>query len=329
MLAITGETIAAIGDLSRSEARRVIDATGMTVAPGFIDTHTHSEGALLTDPQHAYGLRQGITTEFLGIDGMSYAPLSPSQLPNVPPLADVACWATLRYDLDMSSVKAFRQPLSPEGRRQHGVPRSACHRASPGAGLSGHAAPSGVRLPRPDGLSGGIEQGAVGLLDGLPLLPRPMGRHHGAGRAREDGARGRWRLHVRASRGEPGPRPWRHGCLEALEVARQSGVRLHFAHYRTGPATAGRIDRIMEHIDVAKERRRRHHLRHLSLSGWQLDSAELLPGAAQEGGPEAILRRLSRSVAACRIAEPLNTEHGAALEETIFSSLPTNRTWRG
>ena len=42
--------------------------------------------------------------------------------------------------------------------------------------------------------------------------------------------------------------------LEALEVARQSGVRLHFAHYRTGPATAGRIDRIMEHIDGAKAR---------------------------------------------------------------------------
>ena len=70
------EDVQAIGDLARAEARRVIDATGMVVSPGFIDTHTHSEGALLIDPQHANGLRQGITTELLGIDGMSYAPLS-------------------------------------------------------------------------------------------------------------------------------------------------------------------------------------------------------------------------------------------------------------
>ena len=75
---VSGETIAAIGDLGRAEARRVIDVAGLVVAPGFVDPHTHAEGALLVDPQHAMGLRQGITTEFLGIDGMSYAPLSPA-----------------------------------------------------------------------------------------------------------------------------------------------------------------------------------------------------------------------------------------------------------
>jgi hypothetical protein len=72
------ETIAAIGDLAQADASRVTDAAGLVVAPGFIDPHTHAEGALLTDPQHPMGLRQGITTEFLGIDGMSYAPLSPA-----------------------------------------------------------------------------------------------------------------------------------------------------------------------------------------------------------------------------------------------------------
>ena len=71
---VTGETIAAVGDLARADARRVIDATGLMVAPGFIDPHVHSEGDLLVNPQHAYGLRQGIATELLGIDGMSYAP---------------------------------------------------------------------------------------------------------------------------------------------------------------------------------------------------------------------------------------------------------------
>jgi N-acyl-D-aspartate/D-glutamate deacylase len=50
---IRGEAIAAHDDLARAEAGRVIDAAGLTVAPGAFDTHTHAEGALPTDPQHA------------------------------------------------------------------------------------------------------------------------------------------------------------------------------------------------------------------------------------------------------------------------------------
>src|SRR5215813_11594982 len=104
---VVGDRIDAVGDLAHAESRRVINAAGLVVAPGFIDTHTHSEGDLLVNPQHACGLRQGITTELLGIDGMSYAPLSP---PNYRLyrrwLAGVL--GEPPEDLDMSSVAAFR-----------------------------------------------------------------------------------------------------------------------------------------------------------------------------------------------------------------------------
>src|SRR4051812_34912477 len=73
---VTGGRIEAIDMLPDAEARRGIDATDLVVAPGFVDTHTHTESVLLTDPQHEFGLRQGITTEIVALDGVSYAPLS-------------------------------------------------------------------------------------------------------------------------------------------------------------------------------------------------------------------------------------------------------------
>src|SRR5262245_65616005 len=73
---VSGETIAAIGDLGRADAARVIDASGLVVAPGFIDPHTHAEGALLTDPGRPMGPRQGITIQFTRLERVSYPPLS-------------------------------------------------------------------------------------------------------------------------------------------------------------------------------------------------------------------------------------------------------------
>jgi len=57
------------------EAERVIDATNKVVAPGFIDLHSHSGLMILAEPRHEPKVRQGVTTEIIGVDGLSYAPL--------------------------------------------------------------------------------------------------------------------------------------------------------------------------------------------------------------------------------------------------------------
>lgn len=77
---IRGERIAAIGRLDSSRAQRVIDASGRVVCPGFIDVHTHSDVLLLAHPRHEPKIFQGVTTDLLGLDGLSYAPLSPANL---------------------------------------------------------------------------------------------------------------------------------------------------------------------------------------------------------------------------------------------------------
>src|SRR5262245_23662858 len=60
-----------------------IDCSGMVIAPGFIDTHSHSDLRVLTEPQLPMKVRQGITLEVFGQDGVSVAPIRASDQPQV------------------------------------------------------------------------------------------------------------------------------------------------------------------------------------------------------------------------------------------------------
>ncbi|MGJ5036037.1 N-acyl-D-amino-acid deacylase family protein [Bradyrhizobium sp. HKCCYLRH3059] len=69
--------IVAIGGLDGRRARREIDATGLIVAPGFIDSHTHDDSAVLVDPDMTCKVSQGVTSVVTGNCGVSIAPLKP------------------------------------------------------------------------------------------------------------------------------------------------------------------------------------------------------------------------------------------------------------
>jgi len=73
-LAITGGRIAAVGRQLGTDARLVIDARGLAVAPGFIDIHSHADGSMFEDPNVESVVREGITTVIVGQDGSSRAP---------------------------------------------------------------------------------------------------------------------------------------------------------------------------------------------------------------------------------------------------------------
>ncbi|MBI5968938.1 MAG: D-aminoacylase [Deltaproteobacteria bacterium] len=74
-LAIQGERIIQVRPNIENQARRLIDAAGLAVAPGFIDTHTHSDLRVFKHPEEDAKLMQGITTAVIGQDGLSVAPL--------------------------------------------------------------------------------------------------------------------------------------------------------------------------------------------------------------------------------------------------------------
>ena len=97
------------GDISGLAAARTIDANGYVVCPGFVDLHSHAGLTILGEPHHDPKVRQGVTTELVGIDGISHAPFKTreeleryiwldSGLNGYPPLP--ADWLTVAQLLD-------------------------------------------------------------------------------------------------------------------------------------------------------------------------------------------------------------------------------------
>ena len=74
-VAVRGDMIVAVGDMTRVKADRVIDVTGLIVAPGFIDAHTHDDLICITQPDMKPKISQGVTTVIVGNCGISAPPL--------------------------------------------------------------------------------------------------------------------------------------------------------------------------------------------------------------------------------------------------------------
>jgi len=100
-IAVRNDRIVAIGARVTGEAERVIEADGLTVAPGFIDIHSHSDFPLLTDGHAHSKIRQGVTTEILG-EGSSAGPYEGKlAAPGVTVGGDVERWHRLGDYFDL------------------------------------------------------------------------------------------------------------------------------------------------------------------------------------------------------------------------------------
>ncbi len=310
---IKGRTVAAIGDLSgaspasgrmhssggatsadveQATADHVIDARGMTVSPGFIDVHAHSDGALLIDGQHANGIRQGITTEIIAPDGITYPPLPPAKykehrqylsgILGLPPA-----------DLDMSSIEAARKNY------HH---KTSCNVAA----FLGHGrvrlnimgmADKPVRgkdLDRAKALvRENMAQGVAGFATGLSYYPQSYSDSQELVElckvVKEFGLP--LSIHTRDHNTE---RAFQGGGInEALEVGRRYGVKVHIEHYRTTASSAGQVAKILEPIEKAKRDGVDVTLETYPYPVGSSFPPAFYPGSWQEGGIKEILKRLA------------------------------------
>jgi N-acyl-D-amino-acid deacylase len=106
-LAIDGDRIVAVGRVTGA-ARKTIDASGLAVAPGFIDIKTHSDFTLPINPKAESKVRQGVTTEIIGHCGFSVAPALPGKVEMLKDyLSPSAPWLPFRETSFPDYLKTF------------------------------------------------------------------------------------------------------------------------------------------------------------------------------------------------------------------------------
>ncbi len=110
---ISGDHISALGDLSAASAARTIDATGLAVAPGFINMLSWSTDSLIADGRSQGELRQGVTTEIFG-EGVSMGPLTAEMKRRA-----VERMGDIKYEITWSTLSGYLEQLERRGISQN------------------------------------------------------------------------------------------------------------------------------------------------------------------------------------------------------------------
>ena len=326
-IAVTGDTLRIItGDTSAIDAGRTIDATDYVICPGFIDMHSHSDLMLLTEPAHEAKIRQGVTTEALGMDGLSYAPTTPRGLEQL--LVYLAAVNGAPPDVRWSSVADFLALFDGNAACNvlHFVPHAAIRVAA--MGWSSRL-PTDAELAQMQELTRqGMRDGAFGFTTGLTYAPGAYSDTDElaaiASAAAAEG--GFYCTHARYTLGDRLLDPFR----EALEIGRRSGAPVHISHYHSPVAGLG--PQMTGLVDAARNAGQDVTFDQYPYPAASTILHSLLPYWVHAGGPQALLARIANpSVRAMMVRAVEPQWGGQTLDNYIFAHIASdkNKEWEG
>lgn len=284
-------------------AGRSIDATGLVVAPGFIDLHSHSGLILLEDPRHEPKVRQGITTELIGVDGLSYAPFARDE--------DLEDLVHMNAGLDGSpagQVRGWRTVADYLARLER--------RSLNVAYLVGNSvlridaigwnneppAPAAVDRQRAV-LREAMQEGAFGVSTGLDYPPGAYATTDELAQLANEAALngGFYHTHVRYALGDRFLDPFR----EAIEIGRRGEAPAHITHFYHRQAFPGTPDQMLQLVDDA-----RASGQDVTFDAYPYEWAStrlliLIPIWVHDGGPQRTKERLADKNVRDRIRQDL------------------------
>jgi N-acyl-D-amino-acid deacylase len=295
------------GDVSHLEAEKVIDATGHIVCPGFIDIHSHAGLTILGAPHHDPKLRQGVTTELVGIDGVSHAPFKTQEelhryiwldsgFNGYPPMP--ADWLTVedllgKYNNRVAINVALILGNSPVRIWSVGWDDR------PATDVEMEDMKSVVREA--------MEEGAWGLSSGLDYPPGAFANTDELVALSESAARlgGFYHTHTRGTlRSQGHLAPFR----EAIEIGRRSGSPVHLTHYRQSAQGAGSH---LDYLNLVEDARDAGMDVTFDCYTYPYSSSSLtmlLPHWTKDGGPERLMAALTDDNDRVRMAREIDRE---------------------
>ncbi len=301
-VAIRGDRIVAIGNLTGADAKRVIDAKGLVVAPGFIDMLGQSEMALLIDNRSLSKLSQGITTEITG-EGASAAPQNQRTLTQLQPGLD-----QYHLKVDWSSLAEYFARLEKSGTPLNiGTYVGAAQIREMILGDENRA-PTPEELEKMKGLvEQAMQEGAFGISTALIYPPghyakteelielaKVVSRHGGL-----------YASHMRSEGQTEGA-----AIEEALRIGREAHVPVEIFHLKViGKPRWGSMPKIVAMIQAARDAGQDVSADMYPYVAGGTALASSLPPWVAEGGTEKLLERLKDPAIRVRIKHEMATEH--------------------
>jgi len=295
-LGIKDGKIALIGDLNAEDADISIDATGLKVTPGFVDIHSHTDVELFLNPKAESKIRQGVTTEVVGNDGDSWAPVGgpelQKELREFKEYYDrVLSWRDFRGFFD--ALEKNKTAVNVASLVGLGTVRKIV------VGLENRPASQEELAAMEREVAAGIDQGCWGASTGLEYTP-------GSFASRSElvdliqAVPKKSRLYATHMRDE-GDRLL-ESIDEAIEVARRSSARLQISHLKAqGTSNWKKVDGALAKIERAASEGVDVHADRYPYVAYNTGLASLFPLWAREGGRERFFARLQDASLANRI----------------------------
>ncbi len=288
-IGVRGGKIAKIGALGSAVAKQRIDARGLTVAPGFIDGHSHSDYSMLREPKGESMVRQGVTTQIIG-EGPSAGPVKPE-----------------KRGLEMEGVKVDWSTLGGYFARleKQGIATNIGSYVGQGQ-IWNYVMGDTFNMPTPAEMEAmkkligeAMEDGALGLSSALMLPPANLAHAPELGQMASAVAprHGIYSSHIR----DEGETVF-EAVKEAIEVGRRAKVPVDVIHLKIAHQKLwGRMNEVVALIQKARDEGQIVTANVYPYTAGQNSLVSIVPPWAHEGGRERLLARLRNPVDRARM----------------------------
>ena len=300
-LAIRGDSIAAIGALKNARGKMDIDARGMAVAPGFVNMMCWANESLIADGRSQSDIRQGVTLEILG-EGDSMGPLNEAMKKEMAARQD-----DIKYAIEWTTLGEYLEHLAKRGVSPNVA--SFIGAATPRIHVIGYQ----DRAPTPQELDKmrelvrqAMKEGALGVASALIYPPGSFAKTEelialAKAAAEYDG------MYISHLRNEGSRLP--EAVDELLRIAREAKVRAEIYHLKaSGKSNWTKMDQAIAKVEQARAQGLRITADMYTYPAGATGLTSTMPPWVQEGGFEAMLKRLKEPATRKRIAAEMRRE---------------------